>query len=282
MMSDRQAYFARAESWATDQQFQFARSRRMAWTIAGIAAGVAALAVVAVALLVPLKTVQLVTLLVDRQTGFVQALDPERPNRIAADEALTQALLAQYVTAREGFDRATVALDYRRVGLWSAGPARTSYLALMPASNPQSPLNAYPAGTVVSARVKSVSRLSADTALVRFDTQIVDRNAQAQPVQQWLSVIRYKFSNAPMRMEDRLINPLGLQVTSYRRDAEAPPLPTAPPIATERQGGAVSSSDGEVLVDENGRVLRRVRVVQPARGAAPRAMQPQALGSVGQ
>lgn len=214
-------YHDRAASWAVDSQVQAARSRRFAWTVAGVAAAAVLFEAVALALLVPLKTVQPVTLLVDRQTGYVQALDPLRPQRIAADDALTQSYLAQYVMAREGFDRATVKLDYRKVALWSAGNARSRYLASMPATNPNSPLARYPGGTIVSARVKSVSRLGANLALVRFDTQRVDRNGQVDTPSPWIAVIRYRFVDAPMSLADRLINPLGFQATGYRRDAEA-------------------------------------------------------------
>jgi type IV secretion system protein VirB8 len=221
-MMEKSDYFERAQSWAVNTQVSAARSRRTAWTVAGAAAGVAMLEAVALALLVPLKTVQPITLLVDRQTGYVQAVNPLQPRRVGADEALTQSLLAQYVSAREGFDRATVSADYRRVALWSAGPARSSYLTEMPAANPASPFQRYTPGTVVSVRVKSVSKLSDGTALVRFDTLRQDRNGFVDSGQPWVSVVRYRFVDAPMQLQDRLVNPLGFQVTNYRRDLEAP------------------------------------------------------------
>jgi type IV secretion system protein VirB8 len=227
-------YFTRAESWAINAQETTSRSRRTAWTIAGIAAGIAMLEAVALAMLTPLKTVQPITLLVDRQTGFVQALDPVHPRPIAANEALTQSFLAQYVAAREGFDRATLPADYRKVALWSSGPARSAYLAEMPATNPASPLSVYALGTVVNVRVKSVSKLSEGTALVRFDTLRQDRNGYMDTGQPWVAVIRYRFVDAPMQIEDRLVNPLGFQVITYRRDAEGPP---PAPIAAAAAAG---------------------------------------------
>lgn len=223
-MKNKREYFEQAETWALDTRALAARSRQTAWTVAGIAAAVALFEAVALAMLMPLKTVQPITLLVDRQTGYVQALNPLEPRRVGADAALTQSLLAQYVVAREGFDRATVAIDYRRVALWSAGRARSAYLALMPATNPMSPLQLYPAGTIIQARVKSVSRLDQGTALVRFDTQRQDRNGRVGTPQPWISLVRYHYTDAPMQFEDRLVNPLGFQVIGYRRDAEAPPL----------------------------------------------------------
>lgn len=133
-----------------------ASSRKIAWTVAGIAISAAAFEAVALAMLVPLKTVQPITLLVDRQTGLVQALDPTTPQRVAADAAPTDAYLARYVAAREGFDRATIQLDYRRVALWSAGRARSSHLSTMAVGNPANPVQSISAGSIVSVRVKSV------------------------------------------------------------------------------------------------------------------------------
>lgn len=224
-MTERETYFRDARSWAEDTRARTSRSKQIAWTIAGIAIGAAAFEAVALAMLTPLKTVQPITLLVDRQTGFVQALDPNTPQRVSADAALTDAYLAQYVLAREGFDRATLPIDYRKVALWSAGNARASYLSGIAATNPASPIQALPGGSVITARVKSVSRLQSGISLVRFDTQRTDRNGQAEAPRPWIAVIRFRYSAAPMAFGDRLVNPLGFQVIGYRRDAEAPPAP---------------------------------------------------------
>ncbi len=221
-------YFERSSSWATDQRLLDERSRRMAWTAAGVAAAIALFEAVALAVLVPLKSVDTVTLLVDRQTGYVQSLNPNSPRRVVADDALTQSYLAQYVASREGFDRSTIAHDYRKVALWSSGSARSAYLAELPATNPTSPFNQYPAGTSVVARVKSVSRLDNGVALVRFDSALQDRGGLLHQSQPWVAVVKYRYSDGAMSFEDRLVNPLGFQVLGYRRNPEAPeaaPMP---------------------------------------------------------
>jgi type IV secretion system protein VirB8 len=223
---DRADYYAAAASWAEDRQANARLSRRIAWLIAGIAAGIAILEAVALALLVPLKTVVPYTLLVDRNTGFVQVLKGGSAEPLAADQALTQSLLAQYVIAREGFDIASVSSDYRKVALWSAERARSDYLTLMPASNPASPFQRLPRTSIVAVHVKSVSPIGPNTALVRFDTERRDQGQTQGPREPWAAVVRYRFSGAPMALEERLINPLGFQVVHYRRDQEAPaPVP---------------------------------------------------------
>ena len=74
-----------------------------------------------------------------------------------------------------------------------------------------------------------------------------------QPPQLWVAVIRYRYTGEPMRMEDRLINPLGFEVLRYRRDPEAPPPP----------GPAAAPAPAKPVV------------VVPVQTAPPAAAQPQ-------
>lgn len=225
------AYYREAGSWATDQIEALRKSRRIAWIVAGAAVAVALVEGFALVVLMPLKTVVPYTLLVDRTTGFVQALKPLEVGAITPDRALVQSMLVQYVIARESFDAATLQANYQKVGLWSADQARTDYLNLMQASNPQGPLARYPRSAVVETRVKSVSPLGNDSAMVRFDTVRRGLGSQALAPQPWVAVIQYRFSGEPMSAEDRFTNPLGFQVLQYRVDPEALPQVTveAPP-----------------------------------------------------
>jgi type IV secretion system protein VirB8 len=227
------AYYAEAESWARDRREALRASRRMAWIVAAAAGTIAVLEALALLILTPLKTVEPYTLLVDRNTGFVQALEPLDPKRIAGDTALTQSFLVQYVIARESFDIDTLQANYRKVALWSDGIARSGYIAGVQVSNPESPLARYPRSTVVETRVKSVSPVGTNVALVRFDTQRRDANGRTEPARAWVAVIRYRYSGEPMRMEDRLVNPLGFEVVRYRRDAEALPPPETVVVAPQ-------------------------------------------------
>jgi type IV secretion system protein VirB8 len=223
------SYYAEAASWNRDRVQSMRSSRRIAWAIAGAAALIAVLEGIALVLLVPLKTVEPYTLMVDRTTGYVQELKPLDKQKVAPDAALTQSFLVQYVIGREGFDIATLNTNYRKVALLSADVARTSYLASMQVSNPDSPLVRYPRSTVVDVRVKSISPIGANAELVRFDTIRADVNGTTQPPSPWVAVVRYRYSNSPMTVDDRFMNPLGFQVTSYRKDPEAlPPAVTAP------------------------------------------------------
>jgi len=228
------AYYAESASWNQDRVSAIRSLQRLAWWIAGAACLVAVLEAVALVVLMPLTQVEPYTLMVDKTTGYVQALKPLDPGKVTPDSALTQSFLVQYVIAREGFDFATVSQNYRKVALFSTGAARSSYLTQMQASNPASPLITLPRGAAIDARVKSVSPVGQDTALVRFDTVRTDPNGQAQPPSPWIATIRYRYSTDPMNLEDRFVNPLGFQVVSYRKDPEALPVeaePAAPAVS---------------------------------------------------
>jgi len=243
------AYYEDAASWNSDRLKALHAARRVAWIVASVAGAIALLEAGALILLTPLKTVEPYTLLVDKTTGYVQPLKPLDPGTATPDAALTQSYLVQYVIARESFDFATVRTNYRRVALFSAGIARSGYLAAMQPTSAQNPLVIYPRGTTVETRVKSVSPIGPDAALVRFDTVKIDSNGGAEPARAWVALVRYRYSRASMTLDDRFVNPLGFQIFEYRRDPEtiapvqpagqAAPPPVSPSPAASRPSGTL-------------------------------------------
>jgi type IV secretion system protein VirB8 len=223
-------YYAQAGSWADERTQSIYASRKVAWIVAMVATAIALLLAIAILFLLPLKTVVPHTVLVDKQTGFVQALDPAAPQKITPNKALTQSFLVQYVEAREGFDISTVQGQFRKVALWTGGQAKSRYVNMMQATNPESPLAQLPRNTIIDVQVRSVSQISDNSALVRFASIRRDQGGIEQPAQNWVAVVRYRYSNAPMMVEDRYVNPLGFEVTDYRKDAEALPVETSPPV----------------------------------------------------
>ncbi len=265
-VTERESYTAQARSWAEDRDAARHRSVRTAWIVAGVATGIAALEAFALIGLAPLKTVVPYTLLVDRNTGYVQMLDGTHPQTIKPDAALTQSLLAQYVIGREGFDIATIADQYRKVALWSAAAARRDYLALMPAGNPQSPLNLYPRSTQVRVTVESVSPIGPQAALVRFVAERRDQNGGAARQDYWVAVITYRYSGEPQKLDDRLANPLGFQVVSYRRDQETPPARGEAPVSNAPRAGAPVMAMPDVPGNQPVTMAAPATVDEPAQG----------------
>ena len=112
-VADLKPYFDEAKSWDADRLRAAERSRRLAWTLAGVAGLVAATAVFAVAALTPLKTVEPFVVRVDRATGAVEVMtawmnSPGHRANILRD--YTQIGIAQ---VRDGAGRLWVAQVFR-------------------------------------------------------------------------------------------------------------------------------------------------------------------------
>ena len=132
-------------------------------------------------------------------------------------------------------------IDYRKVALLSAGAARSTYLSEMPAANPASPLRRYTGGTVVGRARQERLAARAGQCDRALRHPAAEPRRRRCPVQPWIAVVRYTYSRAPMTLEDRLVNPLGFKVLTYRRSAEAPPpvqvqqVPQGQPVVVRPQ-----------------------------------------------
>ena len=219
-MNDREDYYAAARSWADGQASASSRETRTAWRVAAGAGLIALLLALALVFLVPLKSVQPYVLTVDRQTGAVEAATTLQDGKLSQNEAVIQAQLAGYVIARETFDSTDLGQQYRRVQLMSARPVASAYVAEMAAANPASPLNTLSRGDTVSIHIRSVSLIADGAGLVRFTSTRSALGAATGQSNNFVAAISFGFNGRPLRQADRYDNPLGFQVTRYRRDAE--------------------------------------------------------------
>lgn len=213
-------YFQEARRWDEDRLASARRSRRLAWTVAAGAGALAAAAVGAVAALAPLKTVEPFVVRVDRASGSVdvmRALSAEDgPVRYA--EAVSKYFLAQYVRNREGYLDAAAEDAFGLVALMSAPAEQRRWADLYRGSNPASPQNLYgPDGEAIVA-VRAISFIGRDVANVRF-RRTVRQGARSEQTD-WIATVAFTYTRAPMRETERLRNPLGFQVISYRADPE--------------------------------------------------------------
>jgi type IV secretion system protein VirB8 len=181
------------------------------------------------------------TTIIDRETGGVETFRGLRGGVIDEPDAPVKAFLVQYVIARESSGSADLPENRRKVLLWSADGARERYVETMEGSEVVSRTTALPVPSVGTI-IKGVSLLSPTTASVQFDTT----NSRASSADSgWLethtAVVFFRSTGRPLRSEDRLLNPLGIQVTSYRRDDESAAssqLSTATPGATPPPGAS--------------------------------------------
>lgn len=177
------------------------------------------------ALLVPLKTYEPYMVVVDKTTGFVEVKRPMAEGPLTQDEAVTTFNVVRYVKARETYDPKALKDNFDLAQLLAAKEAARDLTEIYSPANPQNPVKIYGTNTEVAVAIKSVTFPNSRTALVRFSTdEKTPTNAIAR---NWVALVRFRYTSAPMRNEYRFDNPLGFQVLEYRRDQETAPSPGA-------------------------------------------------------
>ena len=218
---DLKAYFAEAESWDRDRFVAAARSRRIAWIVAGVSSALAIVSVGSVMALSPLKTVVPYVVTVDKSTGATEVAQGLRGDKsITYDEAIRKYFLADYVRTREGWIPQAREEFYRKVLALSTREEQNRWTSFYKKDNPDSPQNQLTANDAVFVAIRSVAFISPNVAQVRFvkrlqrDQQVIETPA--------IATITFDVLSKPETEAGRYANPLGFQVKSYRADAEVP------------------------------------------------------------
>lgn len=217
---DLKAYFAEARRWDQDRLAAALRSRRLAWTIAAVASGLTLASVAAVAVLTPLRTTEPFVVRVDRSTGVVDVVRGLSSSEGPAtyDEAVSKYFLGQYVRAREGYLDPAAEDSFALVSILSNGSEQRRWADAYRGSNPQSPQNLYGSDAEAVVSIRAIGFINDGVANVRFHHTV--RRAQQTTESDWIATIAFTYTRAPMSEPERLRNPLGFQVTSYRADPE--------------------------------------------------------------
>ena len=214
------AYFAEAASWDADRVAMKERSMRIAWRIAVAAMLLAALAIVALMLLMPLKRVDPFVVRVDNTTGLVDVV-PVYAGDEKMPEAVTRYFLDHYITACERFNFSTAESDYEECGAFH---------------------------TTIRAQVVSVSFFTradgvADLAQVRYIKAKRQAGSAEEQRTHWIATIRYAFVKPSSEPDMRRWNPLGFKVVDFRPEPEVLAEGSDTSIATTTKSPA---SGGEV------------------------------------
>lgn len=216
---DLKAYFAEAASWDHDRLIAANRSKRLAWTIAAIASGLAITGVAAVAMLTPLKTVAPYVIMVDKATGASEITSSMTGDKqITYNEAVAKYFLADYVRNREGWIPQARQEFFDGVLAMSSRDEQARWTAFYSKNNPKSPQSVFTDLDTVFIAIKSVTFVSKNVAQVRF-TKTLQRGTSATDTPA-IATITYDTTDTPATEQQRFKNPLGLEVQTYRADLE--------------------------------------------------------------
>lgn len=218
------SYFAEAASWDADRIEQMHRQSRLAWRAAGAGWMSAIASAIALAAAMPLKHVEPFVVRVDNTSGVVDVV-PVYTGTDDVDEVVTRYLLTHYVQACESFDYVSAEALYFECGAFHTPQLNQDWSRLWARSNPDSPLNRYRDGTIIRARVRSVTFLSrtrgvSDLAQVRY-TQSAQRGGSGpENLTHWIATIQYAYGKPSSDASTRQRNPLGLRVLHVQKEPE--------------------------------------------------------------
>ncbi|MBV1702909.1 MAG: virB8 family protein [Hyphomicrobiales bacterium] len=216
-------YFEDGLTWETSIARRNAWSRSLAWVVAAFMTVIAVMALGALWMALPLKTFEPYMVVVDKSTGFVEVKRPMAEGKLTQNEAITDFNLVRYIKARETYDPKALKDNYQLAELLSTSAAARQLTDEFSPVNPQNPVTLFGRLTHVDVHIKAITFPNQETALVRFSTTEV--NTTSSITRNWVALVRFQYTSAPARMEYRFQNPLGFQVTEYRRDQETAPRP---------------------------------------------------------
>lgn len=225
------------------------RSERRAWWVAFTAIALALILAGGYFYMLPLKQKVPYLVMADAYTGTatVARLDGDFAMRgITTREAVNRSNVAHFMLARESYDLALVNLrDWKTVQTMASSGVKAAYTAMFASSNPDSWVKQY--GKDQSIRVKLLSiqligggpGVTPRGATVRFQRSLFNKsNGTTRPLDNKIATIEFTYKdNLEMDDQNRIENPLGFWVTSYRVDddyATAPPAEIpGPPVAPQ-------------------------------------------------
>lgn len=222
-----EAYWQESASWEVDRTRQWRDSARLwCWVAAGgwtCALGMAA----AVVVMMPLKRVEPYVIRVDNSTGIVDVV-PEYDASSHPAQIVSRYLLTHYIDVCQRFNFATAESDYAECGAFHSAARNQVWYGQWKRSNPESPLNLYKDGTVVTATVTSVTFLKdidrePGLAQVRYLKRVQPAAGAAEQVSHWIASIRYMYVQPAKDARQRTANPLGFRIADFHTDQEIVP-----------------------------------------------------------
>ena len=222
------------------------RSEKRAWIVAWCAIAMALILAGGYFYMLPLKQKVPYMIMADAYTGTatVARLDGDFAMRgVTTREAVNRSNVAHFVLARESYDQALVNLrDWTTVQTMASPGVKAAYTSMFARNNPDGWLNLYGKNQAIRVKLLSTQLIGGGPgkrpsgATVRFQRSLYDKSGgTTRPLDNKIATIAFTYKqNLEMTDQNRVENPLGFWVTSYRVDddyATAPPPEIAgPPV----------------------------------------------------
>jgi type IV secretion system protein VirB8 len=209
-------------SYEASIRYLVEKSNKRAWGVAWAAILLAILMGGLIAYMLPLKKTEPYVVRVDQTTGMVDIITAVNKETMSPDEALDKFFTSTYVLKRESYYDNLISQDYVYVQKHSNNHVASEYRAIYEGENARDRLLA---NHEVKGKILSVvlgESAGAKTAQIRINLITKDlRNNNITNKITRVVTLNYDYSPETLtKEEERLSNPLGFKVTSYRVDNE--------------------------------------------------------------
>ena len=212
-----------ALSYNSNIRYLIEASNKRAWLISFIFGLIALIAVMAVALLTPLKQSVPYVVRVDNISGMVDIISKldDETTIIKDNEALDKYFTANYVKLREQYYWNILEQDYYNVQVFSTNRIIADYQSLYQGAN--SRLEKYKNSTEIEIQIISVvltKSAGESIATIRFNE--IEKNLQSNTskTKTKVATMAYEYVKNLNTEKERILNPLGFKVNTYRIDSE--------------------------------------------------------------
>lgn len=198
----------KAKNWYSNRYQTVVIQRNILLVFTVIAMLAVTVAVVFVKQLTASKSLEPYVIEVEQKTGVATIVDQKTIEQFSADESIRKYFINQFIQAASGYDPKTYKKDIDIVRLFSSPAVYNDFRNRI---NPRD----LGVDSQIEVRIKSMQFIDGNTVQIRILSQINLANANPTTKDQMITMNFY-FTNLNLTLEERLINPLGFQVTNYK------------------------------------------------------------------
>lgn len=235
--------FNKGANWEATRVSDLEKSRTLAWMFAGLMGLCLVVAVIALAMLTPLRRTVPYVVKQDAQTGNLEVLQSFDNRVIGSQVLLNKHWARRYVVSREQYNWWLVGADYDTVAALTEPTIFKEYGDQFLGEKSLDKVF----GDFTDRRIKVLSiapsPTNAQQMVVRFERITMSKGAVVEAPTVFVVNMTFRYNPNTYASEAELIrNPMGFQVFSYRRDVEVPG--TDGPGMTSEAGGVKAGNAG--------------------------------------
>ncbi|WP_081303411.1 virB8 family protein [Gilliamella sp. wkB72] len=213
-------YYKSIQNFIVNENERNSKFLKMGWKLTIVLGICCVLQSIALTVLTPLKTAVPYVMRVDSTSGYIDIAKPLADDKVTYDEVLSKYFLKEFVINRESYDWDTIQNMFDITKLLSNNNVFSEYEFNIQSA--LSPLKVLRKDKKIVVTVRGITFIN-NLAQVRFVKLVKNKDgtpAAGYKPTTWIATIDFDYKKEIKTEAERLENPLGFEVISYRVDVE--------------------------------------------------------------